>query len=98
MAEQRRLAEGAVALAGEAAKAQPVRRRKVDGLRTIEAHVEATMVGARKGDYKLPGLLRRPRACQLASLPSHQGFWTSVICLQGSTGRDEVGRYQAWGE
>ena len=69
MAEQRRLAEGAVALAGEAAEAQPVRRRKVDGLRAIEAHVEAAMVGARKGDHKLPGLLRRPSASQLARSP-----------------------------
>ena len=55
--EQRRLAEGAIALAGQAAKAQPVWRRKVDGLRTVEAHVEAPMVGARERDDKLARLL-----------------------------------------
>ena len=58
VAEQRGLAEGAVALAGQAAKAQPVRRRKVDGLRAVEAHVEAPMVCSRECDDKLSRLLQ----------------------------------------
>ena len=58
VAEQRGLAEGAVALAGRAAKAQPVGRRKVDGLRAVEAHVEAPMVRPRECDDKLSRLLQ----------------------------------------
>ena len=58
VAEQRGLAEGAVASAGRAAKAQPVGRRKVDGLRAVEAQVEAPVVCPRERDDKLAWLLQ----------------------------------------
>ena len=58
VAEQRGLAEGAVALTGQTAKAQPVRRRKVDSLRAVEAHVEAPMVCSRECDDKFARLLQ----------------------------------------
>ena len=57
MRDNRGLPEAAVALSAGSAKAQPVSRRKVDGLCAVEALIEATVVGAGKGDHELTLLL-----------------------------------------
>lgn len=63
----------AVALLSGAADGQPLLQRKVDGLRAVEAHVEAGVVGARIQDNELP--------CLLLGLQSHQVSSVATLML-----------------